>query len=163
MVIKTGAGGVVIAYYGSSSMNYNSHDLSGLTLTSCSGGTGIQTGAGAGGVVIYYSAGGGSVDMNSHTISNLYASDCRGGDSSQGAGALVVVASRGSPIGFSAILSGSHFVQNQGGVADGQSQGVGVAGAVRFHIPQSKNSSNNFRIWDTQFEHNSLSSNCTSV
>ena len=160
---SAGAGGMVI-YYSSGSMNYNSHVLTGLTLTSCSGGTGIRTGAGAGGVAIwYYSAGGNSVDMNSHTISNLYASHCRGGDSSQGAGALAVVVARGSPVGFSTILSGSNFFQNQGGVADGQSQGVGVAGVVRFHIPQNKTGNNNFRIWDTRFESNSLSSDCTSV
>ena len=167
-----GAGGLAISYHSSNSgsIGHNSHNLSSLELISCSGGTGTLFGAGAGGVAISYytETTDGSVvnSYNLHTLSNLSVSQCRGGDVSQGAGALAVVVARGYAVGCSVVLSRSQFVANQGGVADGMSQGVGVAGAVRLDIQaQYKNNNNNnsFRIWDTQFVNNSLSGECISV
>ena len=83
-----GAGGIAIMYL-SSSNNYNSHSISDVTLSSCSGGSYNQQGVGAGAVAIGYND---NVNTyNSQTFSNLSVTHCRGGDWFQGAGALAVV------------------------------------------------------------------------
>ena len=120
------AGGIAIIYRGTSGpIRHNSHVLTGLTLTSCTGGVQVESlGAqygGAGGIaILYYSAAGNKMSSNSHVMFGLTLTSCSGWTGVQfgtGAGG-VAISYYSSRIGFTAgssaikIYNNTHTLSN---------------------------------------------------